>query len=375
MNTLSFFGRLTLLCIASLTIMVGAVVAPGLSGISEALGVADNASLLITLPALGAVIFAPFSGRLIDRFGAYSCTLVALLLYGILGTSGQWFFGPTEVFINRMLLGGTATLLMAGGTTLISQFYSGHERLKMIAKQGMAIEIGGVLVLFAGGQLTVMGWNLPFYVYLIAIAFLIMLVLSVPNMKAAHSAPSTNQAQEQVTSEPLLFVYLSACVAMTLFFTAIVVLPLSMQDAGYNADKIGLFLAFISLIAVVTAHFLPRVHLRWKNQGTLGLAFAFYCLSHAAFYHADTLPMLLLGGLLSGMAFGLSIPLFNHITVEKSAPTERGKNLSYLAMAIFLGQFLTSFVELIPGDISLVYVVAGLGAGVYFFCALIIFKK
>ncbi|MEL0625313.1 hypothetical protein V6238_19950, partial [Marinomonas arenicola] len=83
--------------------------------------------------------------------------------------------------------------------------------------------------------------------------------LSVPNKKAVHSDSSTNQAQEQVTSAPLLFVYQSACVAMTLFFTAIVVLPLSMKDAGYNADKIGVFLAFISLIAVGTAHFLPRV--------------------------------------------------------------------------------------------------------------------
>lgn len=56
MKNLSALGRYTLLCIACLTIMVGAVVAPGLISLSEALGVTDNSVLLMTLPALGAVI-------------------------------------------------------------------------------------------------------------------------------------------------------------------------------------------------------------------------------------------------------------------------------------------------------------------------------
>ncbi|MDO6804600.1 MFS transporter, partial [Wenyingzhuangia sp. 1_MG-2023] len=91
-------GSYTLLCISCLTIMVGAVVAPGLASISMSLGVADHAGFLITLPALGAVLFAPFAGRLIDRFGAYPCTFVALFLYGALGVSGQWLSGPIAVY-------------------------------------------------------------------------------------------------------------------------------------------------------------------------------------------------------------------------------------------------------------------------------------
>ncbi|MEO9945861.1 hypothetical protein [Paraglaciecola sp.] len=85
MNKLSTLGSATLLCIASLTIMVGSIVAPGMISISVQLGVADNAILLITLPALGAVIFSPIAGKLIDKYGAYPSVIIGMFLYGLVG--------------------------------------------------------------------------------------------------------------------------------------------------------------------------------------------------------------------------------------------------------------------------------------------------
>ncbi|MDP2505965.1 MFS transporter [Oceanobacter sp. 3_MG-2023] len=373
MSRLSSLGSYTLLCISCLTIMVGAVVAPGLASISMSLGVADHAGFLITLPALGAVLFAPFAGRLIDRFGAYPCTFVALFLYGALGVSGQWLSGPIAVYSNRIALGAMTTVVMAGSTTLISQFYVGHERLKMIARQGMAVEAGGVIFLFIGGLLAVQSWEFPFFIYLVAWLFLGMLFLFVPDTSAQPISLAESPESSGSGSRSLLWVYLSACMAMMIFFTVIVVLPLSMERSGYSADHIGLLLAFISFVAVITAHFLPRVNLRWKDKGTLSLAFVFYALAHLAFYVGASVSVLVLGGLLAGMGFGLSIPLLNHMTVERSDPGQRGKNLSYFAMAIFLGQFLTSFVELVSGHF--LYLIAALVAALYGICVWVVFAQ
>lgn len=52
--------------------------------------------------------------------------------------------------------------------------------------------------------------------------------------------------------------------------------------------------------------------------------------------------------MLLGIGFGLSVPLVNVMTVERSAPAQRGRKLATLAMAIFLGQFLASFMEFLP---------------------------
>jgi MFS family permease len=373
MARLSTLGSLTLLCISSLTIMVGSIVAPALPNIALHLGMADYASLLITLPSLGVVIFAPLAGRLIDKYGAYTCTAIALFLYGALGISGQWLNGPAMVFSNRILLGAVTALTMAGSTTLISHFYFGHQRLVMMAKQGMAIELGGVVFLFAGGLLAINSWNQPFLLYAMAWLFLGMMLLLVPN-KYPSDPDAANHQSTTVAQVSLAPIFITSCIAMTLFFSGFVVLPITMEHSGYTEDKIGLFLAFVSLMAVITAHFMPKIYVRCQDKGTLSIAFSFYALSHCAYYFSDNPYILIVGGIFSGVGFGLSIPLLNHITVEKSVASNRGKNLSYFAMAVFLGQFLTSFIELLPGNKQSVFAVVAILAGLYLIYILAFFK-
>jgi len=373
MKHLSTLGSLTLLCISSLTIMVGSIVAPALPSIAQHLGMEDFASLLITLPSLGVVIFAPFAGRLIDKYGAYHCTAIALLLYGALGLSGQWLYGPEIVFVNRILLGAATALTMAGSTTLISQFYFGHKRLAMMAKQGMAIELGGVVFLFVGGLLALNSWNQPFLLYAMAWVFLGMMLLMVPNKYPAEPV-TTEHDSVNASQASLKPIFVTSCIAMTFFFSGFVVLPITMEHSGYTEDKIGLFLAFVSLMAVITAHFMPKIYVRCKEKGTLSLAFIFYALSHCAYYFGENPYILILGGVFSGIGFGLSIPLLNHITVERSASKQRGKNLSYFAMAVFLGQFLTSFLEIIPGDIQSIFAVVSVLAVLYLIYVQVLFK-
>jgi len=373
MRHLSTLGSFTLLCISSLTIMVGSIVAPALPSIAQHLGMEDFASLLITLPSLGGVVFAPFAGRLIDKYGAYYCTSIALFFYGALGISGQWLYGPEMVFVNRILLGAVTALTMAGSTTLISQFYFGHKRLAMMAKQGMAIELGGVVFLFVGGLLALNSWNQPFLLYAMAWIFLGMMLLIVPNKYPTEPATTDHESTstQQVSLKPI---FVTSCIAMTFFFAGFVILPITMEHSGYTEDRIGLFLAFVSLMAVITAHFMPKIYVRCKDKGALSIAFIFYALSHCAYYFGENTYLLILGGIFSGIGFGLSIPLLNHITVERSASNQRGKNLSYFAMAVFLGQFFTSFMEFIPGNIQSVFAIVAVLASLYLIYILAFFK-
>ncbi|MGJ1505472.1 MFS transporter [Sphingobacterium siyangense] len=94
MNQISKFGIFALLLSSSLTIMVGTVIAPSLKEISVHLGFEENPGLLITLPSLGVVIFAPFVGKLIDRKGAYLMLRWGLILYALLGLLGGASYQP-----------------------------------------------------------------------------------------------------------------------------------------------------------------------------------------------------------------------------------------------------------------------------------------
>jgi MFS family permease len=360
-------GSLTLLCVACLTIMVGCVIVPGLPSIAQSLGVHDAASWLVTLPSLGVAVFGLASGRVIARYGARRSLILGLFLYGLIGYSCVWLEGYTAVLTNRFLLGGATALVMSGGTTLISHFFDGDARLRMIARQGMAIELGGVIFLAIGGVLAIQGWKEPFSLYLIGWLLMAMVLLFVP---------STSNTLDPVGKEKTPYsvkiwdVYLAAACSMTAFFAAVILLPVKLTALGFDEAGTGYFLSFVSLVAVVAAFFMPRLERLAGGNATLAIAFALYALAHVLFSVFPSIAVTILGGMLIGCGFGFSIPLVNHMTIERSPVERRGHMLGYLSVAIFLGQFLSSFIELAPIARENLFLVAAmlaaLGFGVFF---------
>lgn len=357
-HTLSRAGSIALLAVASLTIMVGCVIVPGLPSIARQLGVEGAASWLVTVPSLGVIVLGPLAGRLIERLGLYRALCLGLLSYGLLGLVGFLLHGPVAVFADRFLLGGSTALVMAAGTGLISAFYEGKARLNMIARQGMAIELGGVLFLSLGGVLAGIGWQWPFALYLSAWGFLAWVWVCVPRPDGDRPA-ADNAGRENPVPAALKVVFACAVLSMIVFFTAIITLPLRLQGLGLDEAQVGYFLSFTSLVAVGAAAAMPRAANGLGEWGALALAFGCYALAHLAFAAAPGLAVMIVGAVCLGLGFGLSIPLVNHMTVEQSSVHQRGRHLAYLSMAIFAGQFLSSFMELIPGSQALVFGCAG----------------
>lgn len=352
-------GGFTLLAVACLTIMVGCVIVPGLTSISDALNVKGAESWLVTLPSLGVVVLGPLAGKFIERAGLYKALCIGLFLYGLLGSAGAFLSGYITVFTDRFLLGGATALIMTAGTGLISVFYNGPERMKMIARQGMSIELGGVIFLFIGGLLAAAGWRWPFALYLFAWLMLLMVLVFVPrpDNKADPESIRTNGNHDE-TSPAVLMTWSAALMSMIVFFTAIVVLPLHLHKMGLTESQTGYFLSFVSLVAVCGAWLMPRLVSRCGDFSTLSIAFGFYALAHLVFAFASSMPLLISGGIALGLGFGFSVPLVNHLIVDLSSNAVRGRNLARLSMAIFLGQFLSAFMVYLPGTTSTVFLFA-----------------
>lgn len=65
-------------------------------------------------------------------------------------------------------------------------------------------------------------------------------------------------------------------------------------------------------------------------------------MAHFLLYWSDGVILMKVAALFMGAGFGLSTPLINNITVERSTPAKKTANLSYYSMATFGGQFLSS---------------------------------
>lgn len=360
MNSLSKAGALTLLAVACLTIMVGCVIVPGLPSIARHLGVANASGWLVTLPSLGVVIFGPAAGKLTEKIGLYRSLCVGLFFYGLLGTSGAFMQGHWMVFANRLLLGAATAVVMSTGTGLISAFYQGENRMRMIARQGMSIEIGGVIFLFIGGLLATMGWRWPFCLYLFAWVMLAMVLAFVPGKEVDTIASHTEHSATQSAGKAVKLTFFAALFSMIVFFTVIINLPLHFHSLGFSEAQTGYFLSFVSLIAVTAAWLMPGLVTRLSEFGTLTLAFAFYLLAHLLFAFAPSMPLLVLGAVALGCGFGFSIPLVNHLIVDLSPQAQRTTNLARLSMAIFLGQFLSAFMAYLSHSTETIFLLAAM---------------
>ncbi|KAF1065161.1 MFS transporter [Burkholderia gladioli] len=347
-----------LLSVACLTIMVGCVLVPGLPEIAARLGVGEYASSLVTVPALGVVVFGPLVGRLVGRIGLYRTLCTGLFLYGLLGLAGAGLHGNLPVFADRFLLGGATAMIMTAGTGLISTLYEGKARLTMMARQGMSIELGGVIFLFVSGLLATIGWRWPFALYLLAWALLLVVIRHVP--VTGDVPPELEHQVPQRISSALQIVYFAAFFTMVSFFTGVIMLPMRLHEIGVSPARIGYFLSFVSLVAVGAAGAMPRLASRFGENGILMAGFLCYAIAHGCFALANGVPGFVAGGILLGCGFGLTVPLVNHMTVERSHAQERGRDLAYLSMAIFSGQFASSFMEYVPGNAPRIFVAAAM---------------
>lgn len=350
--SLSKGGVVAIMLASTATIMVGSAITPAVPAIGAQFGLGDAAGWLVTMPALGVVASALLFGRLISRLGAYKVCAIFLPLYALLGLTGFLMPNALLLLANRFLLGVCTAAVMSASTALISQFYSGERQTKMVAAQGMVIELGGVAFLSLAGILGDRSWKGPFFLYIIP--FVAFLLLAAFVRKPAQSWAAPADARQPVAAEkpakPVLPVLALAFLAMTVFFTCIVSIPGYFQGSlGYSASLSGYYLAGISLIAVCFAGLMPLAVRRLGNGRCLTIAFACFALGHLCLFLFTGVPLLILAVVLLGVGMGFSVPLINNLTVSRSTAATRGRNLCLYSMAIFSGQIFSSVLSMAAG--------------------------
>lgn len=342
---LSTPGIAAILLMSSLTVMVGTAVTPAVSELGRVYGLGNHASWLITTPALGVVVTTVLFGRVIDKKGPYWVAFIGLLCYGAFGVAGAYMPGVAALLIDRVLLGAATAAIMNASVTFISAFFQGEKQLRILALQSMAMECGGVIYLSVSGMLADVSWRCPFYIYGLGFLAFLGLALFIPKVPAAakNDGIQAEGPAEKAKGVPIPLVLLIAFLGMLMFFTAMVALPLYLQDRlGYSPSFTGYYLASIDVVSVLAAGCSPNIVKRVKEKGCLTIAFCSYGIAFLLYYLLSGSLFLWVAACFVGIGFGLSTPLYNNLIVNKSTPSNKGLNISFCTMAMFAGQFLSA---------------------------------
>lgn len=121
--------------------------------------------MILTTPALCLVAVSPLAGYVADLIGRRRLLMVSMAIYAALGMLPLVLDGLTEIIASRVGVGIVEAAVLTVSTTLIGDFFKGHERDKWLGFQTAVASISATLLIFIGGLLGSYGWRGPFAIY------------------------------------------------------------------------------------------------------------------------------------------------------------------------------------------------------------------
>ncbi|NDU99936.1 MFS transporter [Pseudoroseicyclus tamaricis] len=341
-----------LLMAATLTILSNQIISPSLPGIGEHFAASPNAELLsrllVTAPSLLVAVFAPFAGMMADRFGRKRQLLIGIALFAIAGSGGLWLPTLPLILASRLVLGLGVALIMTAQTALIGDYFHGEQRGRFMGVQIAATNFSGFIFLLIAGVLAGMSPFAPFVIYLIGLAYLPFLWLSLtePPRGEAQERAHPEEAGERGWVLLLCVVILLAGLNFVAFYMLPTQMPFYLTTLGHDEPAAAAKLvAGVTLFGGLSSLAYGRVRARLGRALTPTLGFALFAAGFAIFGIAPSYGVVLAGGVLLGLAAGLVWPTFLSIALDVVPAHRRGLASGAVTTSVFLGQFVSPLVS------------------------------
>lgn len=330
--------QLSLLLIATLGVMSGITVVSSLPLISHTFSHIPHieflSKLMLTIPSIIIALFAPFAGHIADKFGRLKPLYTGIFLFVLGGSSGFYLHDFYAILLGRAVLGFAVALIMTSSTALIGDYFEEHTRHKFMSKQGLAVGLGGILFITAGGLLAQIHWSYPFAIYFIPLLFLPFLLKSLYE-------PEKHKPSTEVELEPkLLPVYLTGFFVMVLFYMLPTQLPyLIVNTLGGKTQTIGFVIATAMTFNALTSMQYSKIKARFSYMQIYAATFLLFGTGLFFISQALSIGQLFFATIPIGMAFGLLLVNTNAWFLSQVAPRKRGRASGLLTSSFFLGQF------------------------------------
>lgn len=331
----------TILSISLLTVMAGAAIAPALGVIRDHFAAASDMTvqLIISLPALLIITTNLLFPWLCSLMKTRTLALTGLILY-IAAGAGCFFVDNISVLLAlRALLGVSVGMIMPLSTGLLAYYFPPEKQAGLMGLSAAMNQMGGVVATLLAGLLANISWNYAFLVYLLGLCAVMMVVAFLPNERLSGGrGPSLKLLRRFHPSVVGMFL------VMTLFFIYPTRFALSAHagtDLSNNAITyimVGLdVVAF--LIGLVFGRLMQGFRYGMKYVAPVGFIAGYALLSAGS-----SLPWLLAGSAVIGIANGIGVPYLNTIAAMKAGREAASTVMPLLSAALYLGQFLSPLI-------------------------------
>ncbi len=286
----------------------------------------DRVALISTIFTLPGLLLTPIFGVIADKIGRKQILVPALLLFGIAGSS-IIFVNNFNLFLACIFLQGMgAAPLGALNVTLISDKFSGSDRIAALGYNGTILNLSTTIYPFLGGILAGFGWYYPFFLPLLAIIVMFPILFFLQdehanklNFSDYFSAFSSTLKNKKV----LAILSIAVITFLILFGTLISFLPFLIAGMGIkNPIFIGLQVATMSVMAAISSSQLKRINKYLSQKQLLIIAFILYGISSFLVIFFEQPWLLFISSSIYGIGHGVNIPSLISI-LSQTVPKEQ----------------------------------------------------
>lgn len=335
---------------SAFTIAIGfGLVAPALPQFARSFGVGvAAASFIVSAFALMRLLFAPMSGRLMQKLGERPVYLTGLIIVAV--STGACAFAQTywQLLILRSLGGIGSTMFTVSSLALVIRMSPPAERGRVSGVYSTSFLIGSIMGPLVGGALSFLGLRAPFIIYCVAllIASLIVYValkdspLVLPEAGKGAPVMTFRQGLERPAYRAALWSNFgngAAVFGVRMALVPLIVVEVLGRDAAMAGVALTVFAAGNAAVLFLSG--------RWSDQlgrrpfliaGTLICA-----LGTAGLGLAPALPWFLVASFVAGLGSGMFSPALQAAVADIVGPgTRGGPVLAGYQMSADLGTFL-----------------------------------
>ncbi|NKB48175.1 MAG: MFS transporter [Alphaproteobacteria bacterium] len=379
--------KLTILLTSSM-MFLASVVAPGLPALYADFAGLPNAELLsrlvLTMPMLFVALTGPFVGMVVDRYGRRNTLIVSTLGFGLAGTSGLYLESLMAIIVGRAFLGVFLVGVLTSVSALIGDYYSGDERTRVAGLQGAFISFGTLIFTMIGGLLAEIHWRAGFAVFFFSFVMIVPMLLSLYE-PATTPRVSRSKPQEPVPKRREWFVigwiYMLVFGCMIALFMIPAQTPFFLVDIGItNPARAGIAVGIFSFSSGIASLAFPWLRRNFSVAGIFAMIFLDVSVGYILIGRATDFNDVLIAMVVGGFSMGVFFPNANLAIIARTVAAVRGRAVSGLTTAFFLGQFASPFYYLPLAERTSVgesFVITGyalVALGV-FFVALAVFNR
>lgn len=341
--------------------------------------------LLFSIPSMAIIFILLITPWLSKKLSEKHMIIFGLLLTALGGGLPVVSQNYLLVFVSRLLLGSGIGFINARAISVISEYYQGKERRKLLGLRGSFEVLGNASLTALVGLLLTFGWSKSFMIYFLALPILVLYLVFAPKKVVKDTNDKIKTKGQKIPKADLTYIVALAILAgfvITINTGINLRIPLLVVEFGLGTPaQASLVLSAMMLMGIIAGMSFGQLIAMFHKQ-LIPICLVLFSLTLLGVGLPSNLMVLTISAMASGFLYSLMVTAVFSLVADRVEYSLVGSATTLVLVFCNIGgasaAILLSCFDHLLGQINAVfyvYAILSLAVGMIYFFKCLFFKK